>query len=1202
MGHHLSNFLPDPSNPLFAFEMNSSSSSSPRLIVSLQLSLGDKSFSVRALVDSGASENFMNQGYASRHLIQLHKQKACPLYLADGSPLVVDQKTPFFKASVKDTNHQELIQFQVLNLHGVDLILGKPWLDHHNPHIDWPTNKISFVSDTCKHRCLGKFPERRKEPLISIVSAQKFISLLTSRQQPVLLGSATQNELSEGANHLGAVSSEPPDSPEPELPAEYKDFSELFSKKAADKIPDHKPWDHHIPLEPGTSPPFGPIYGLSESELKVLREYIDENLERGIIRPSTSPAGAPILFAKKKDGGLRLCVDYRGLNRVTIKNRYALPLISELFDRLRNAKVFSKIDLRGAYNLVRIPEGEEWKTAFRCRYGHFEYLVMPFGLCNAPGTFQGLINDTLREYLDIFCIVYLDDILVFSDTLEEHIDHVRKVLRKLRERDLFCKLSKCQFHVTETDFLGFIVSSEGISMDPRKVTSILNWPEPRSIKQLQSFLGLANFYRRFILNYSKIATPLTSLNRKGSHFKWTEKAQEAFDSLKKSFTEAPVLMHFDPQLPSTLEVDASDFAIGAVLSQTDSTGQTHPIAFYSRKMSPAETNYEIHDKEMLAVVEAMREWRIYLEGASHQITIYTDHRNLEHFVTTKTLNRRQARWSLDLASYDFVIIYRPGSKNTKADALSRRPDYIPQGCEDTSAQSWPLLSQNQFIKLHSIGTATETITELELEIRDACLKEHTTSGIIKALVSESKDAHLTNYSLSSQGLLLFQGLIVIPSTANSLKLKVLRDCHDSASAGHLGIAKTLELVSRSYHWPKMRQFVEDYVSSCIQCNLNKPSRQKPLGNLQQLPIPSRPWESISMDFIVKLPVSEEPVTSVKYDSIWVVVDRLTKMSHFVPCNETISASDLAHLFMSKIFSAHGLPENIVSDRGSLFVSKFISSLCLMADVKQKISTAYHPQTDGQTERVNQVLETYLRTYCNYQQDDWVSYLPLSQFVYNNSEHASTKTSPFYANYGYHPVCKATVSVNSRSPAASERIEFLKSLHKVLKTEISRSLTYQEKYANLKRGGDANFKVGQKVYLMRKHISTSRPSDKLDSKKLGPFKISEIISPTVCKLDLPPSMRIHPIFHVSLLIPHHSSIISSRPEIVPPPPEIIEGQEEYEVEQILDSRMHRRRLEYLIHWKGYGPEDRTWEPVSNLGNSKDLISEFEAKKASRRASR
>jgi hypothetical protein len=354
-----------------------------------------------------------------------------------------------------------------------------------------------------------------------------------------------------------------------------------------------------------------------------------------------------------------------------VKNSYPLPLISELQDRLQGTKWFTKFDIPGAYNRIRIKEGDEWKTAMRTRFGLYEYLVMPFGLTNAPATFQAYINNVLREYLDVFVVVYLDDILVYSKTEAEHVIHVKKVLQALKDVNLRVKPEKSQFHQQTIEFLGYIISGDGLKMDQAKVKAILEWPEPRNVSETQSFLGLANFYRKFVRGYSQIASPITDITKKDKKFEWGAKEQEAFDELKRRFSEELVLKMFDPREKIILETDASDRAIGALLSQPDENGKLHPVAFYSRKSSAPELNYEIHGKELLAIVEAFREWRVYLEGATHEIQVYTDHKNLVYFTTTKVLNRRQVRWSEELSSFNFAIHYRKGSENAKADALSR---------------------------------------------------------------------------------------------------------------------------------------------------------------------------------------------------------------------------------------------------------------------------------------------------------------------------------------------------------------------------------------------------------------------------------------------------------------------------------------------------------------------------------------------------
>ncbi|KAF6767282.1 reverse transcriptase, partial [Kalmanozyma brasiliensis GHG001] len=417
--------------------------------------------------------------------------------------------------------------------------------------------------------------------------------------------------------------------------------------------------------------------------MEELRKYLDENLAKGFIRPSKSPARSPVLFVPKKDGGLRLCVDYRGLNEVTVKNRAPLPLIEEQLFLLRNAKIYTKLDLKAAYNLVRIADGDEWKTAFGTQLGLYEYLVMPFGLANAPSHFQSLVNSIYRDIIGIYVVVYLDDFLIFSNTEEEHVAHVREVLKRLREHRLFAKLSKCSFHTDTVEFLGYIITPRGIEMDQEKVRTIKEWPLPQSIHDIQRFLGFANFYRRFISHFARITRPLTELVKPTERFKkfqLPDAAVQAFHQLIEAFTTAGVLRHFDYHKPTCLETDASDFALAGVLKQ-ETEKRWHPVAFYSRKMTSAEKNYEIHDKELLAIVACLYQWRHMLAGLPNQFAVLSDHEALKYFKAQRRISGRQARWSVLLADFDFVVQYRPGDKAGEPDALTRRSDMEPSEAE-----------------------------------------------------------------------------------------------------------------------------------------------------------------------------------------------------------------------------------------------------------------------------------------------------------------------------------------------------------------------------------------------------------------------------------------------------------------------------------------------------------------------------------------
>ena len=461
------------------------------------------------------------------------------------------------------------------------------------------------------------------------------------------------------------------------LPFWLNDLNEAFLPQPADQIPPHRSWDHKIELMPGKEPPYSKNRPLSSQELQVVRKWLDENLTKGFIRESRARCAAPLMLAAKPGGGVRICQDYRGLNNVTIKNRYPLPLIRETLDALCNAKFYTKLDIIAAFNRLRIAEGHEWKTAFTTRFGLFETLVMPFGLCNAPASFQHYINHTLYDLLDKICTAYLDDILIYSKTRKEHREHVRQVVVRLRDAGLQIDINKCEFETTRTKYLGLIITPDGIEMDPAKVDAILSWEAPTSVRDLQKFLGFANFYRRFIKDFSRLSQPLNNLLKKGTQWQWGRPQQLAFSELKLAFSSAPTLAFFDYNRRSILETDASDWASGGILSQYDDEGCLKPVAYFSSKHTSAECNYEIYDKELLAIIKCLEEWLPELQGTQEPFEVITDHKNLQYFMTTKALNQRQVRWSEFLSQFNFRIIYRPGNRAIRPDALSRKKEHRP---------------------------------------------------------------------------------------------------------------------------------------------------------------------------------------------------------------------------------------------------------------------------------------------------------------------------------------------------------------------------------------------------------------------------------------------------------------------------------------------------------------------------------------------
>ncbi|KAJ1604256.1 hypothetical protein NDA14_007374 [Ustilago hordei] len=714
-----------------------------------------------------------------------------------------------------------------------------------------------------------------------------------------------------------------------DIPKPYQHLRDVFDEVEADKLPHHTKHDLHLELIEGGKPPQGPLYLKGPKEMSKLR---------------------------------------RGLNEITVKNRAPLPLIEEQLFLLRKARIYTKLDLRAAYNLIQIAKGDEWKTAFGTQLGLYEYLVMPFGLANAPAHFQSFINDIFRDIIGIYVVVYLDDFLIFSDTEEAHVKHVTEVLTRLRSNRLFAKLSKSHF--------------------------------------------------------ARIAKPLTALVKPIERFKkfeLPEEAQQAFHKLIQAFTSAGVLQHFDYHLPTRLETDASDFAIAGVLKQ-EHEGRWHPVAFYSRKMSSAEKNYEIHDKELLAV-------------------------------------------------------YRPGDKGGEPDALTRRTDMQPAGEE----------------------------------------QEHNVRQLLPPRVFKETADHDST---------LVAPMLLMESIAS----KGLRDL--------VKIFQPLDQELQEIHRKNPFEVKDNLWYS-------GGSAKEPLAT------PDRPWGSISLDFIEGLPPSKK-YDSKTYDSILVIIDRLTKFAILAPTHKTVMAKQTAVLLYGHMVRLFGYPDHMVSDRGRQFISGAWKAFAEQMGVKHSLSMAYHPQTDGQTERVNQVIEQYLRMYCNYEQDDWANVLDTAAFVYNNTVHNSIGVSPFFACYGWnpkaHPDIPQRLGVND--PGRFEYLMDGKECCKYLQEQIREAQQRSVDQYNRKHK-DIEFKVGDMVYINCRNWKTRRPTPKLDTQFAGPYPVLE------------------------------------RPTIPSLPDEDLD----FEVEALIDKRSHNGTTEYKVLWRGYSEEAASWEPVENL-NCPDLIQEYE----------
>ncbi len=775
---------------------------------------------IQAMIDSGAAGDFLDQSLAKELKIptQLlpHPQAVKAL---DGRPLElgrVTEATQSLRLSV--LQHQQEETFYLFDSPEFLVILGHPWLRRHNPRNDWSTGTILSWGATCQLTCLFQSP------------------------------SAPSSEFQESID-LSRV------------PSSYYQFKAVFSKSRATSLPPHNPYDCAIELLPGSCPPRGWIFSLSPPECAAMDTYIKESLAAGIICASTSPAGAGFFFVGKNDGVLRPCIDYWGLNKITIRNRYLLPLMATAFELLQGVSIFTKLDLCNAYHLVRIRQGDEWKTAFNTPTGHYEYLVMPFGLTIAPAVFHAPINDILY-------------------------------------------------------YLGHWRSTRGMSASRDSLTIISTW-RPRNVSFMSprlSFLGSLSLLAmwRWTLRKSRLSLtgPFPPQSRR---FNASSASPTSIGSGGLPGSQEPLHFHSHSLNPTTRGAD----------------GKLHPCTFMSRRLSDAERNYHMGDRELLAVKLTLEEWRQWLEGARHPFQVLMDHKNLEYLQQAKRLNPRQARWSLFFNQFQFLLSYRPGTKNVKPDALSRA--YSPE------TQEKPLAS---IIPRSRIVAPLQW--ELERVVREAQAQEPDPGG----------------------------------SPAGLVQARVLQWGHESPLTCHPGTARTLDFLQRRFWWPSIKEDIKVHVGACPVCSQGKSSRQRPQGLLHPLPIPRRPCSHLSLDFVTGLPPSQGNTV------ILVVVDRFSKAARFIPLPKLPSAKETADLLMNHVFRVFGIPLDIVSGRGPQFSSQFWGVFCRLIGATASLSSGFHPESNGQTERINQNMETNLRCMAANNSSSCATYIMWAEYAHN----------------------------------------------------------------------------------------------------------------------------------------------------------------------------------------------------------------------------
>jgi len=1422
---------------------------------------------VRCLIDCGASSDFISLNFIKRHGLEKlmletgHRVRGYDGQLTPAAGVMSAAVTLSALGEVQGATPQQLL---VAQLHSDDVILGLPWLAATGAVIDFAARSVALDHAGGRHT----ISLAAATPQGPVATNQLMEAVLTLYSADV----DDDTHVSHGAlatllrttDDRGSMRPQRATGEDAALAALRKrvlaEHSDVFPDKLPPGLPPGRGHELRIGLRPGAQPPHRQPPRKNQKHAAFEAKWIKEMLANGHIKHSQSEYAAPHFYVDKADsaatGEYRAVTDYRLLNDQTVKNRYPLPRADQLFDKLANAKYFSKIDLRTGFYQILIAAEDRHKTAFVTSQGLFEYNVLPMGLCNSPGVFMALMNDTFRDYLDKFVLVFLDDIIVYSDTLEDHERHLRLALQRLREQRLCAKLSKSALCQTEVEFLGHYVGRDGLRVMEDKIEAVRDWPVPTTMRELRAFLGLAGYYRRFVKGFSEIALPLTELTRNATHqrLQWGARQQVAFVELKRALQTTPVLALPDPTLPFVVNCDASGYAVGAVLQQDRGSG-LQPVAFLSKKLSGAESRYPVHEQELLAIITALTTWRHYLSGTAVPVRIRTDHKSLIHFQTQPMLSGRQTRWLETLADYDYVIEYVKGEENGVADALSRRGDLndgvgpadrppafvdtrrtftlnhimvhshrtalideinaihraerhaprqqpdrqeelrrqaaratavdaakrvIPEqevpddrprpgkggavvmptqrctadnkqsaqcGCKTAKGQHchvhmrlhdglrvttssvahagnglfaardfspgehladytgdelvirrdgdggpyclaltqrraidaaptntgygrwandprgshggpnaefvlnpargtgrlratariqkgaeifvsygrqyWATFGNNaqvlarparggpllgaaarDVVDLTAMGSSTFS-SELAAEFDAACLADEAYAARLakgdRTAANDDTTTHDERVTRDGRLFMRDSGALCVPK-GDALRTRLIRECHDSATAGHLGRDKTVEQMQRRFFWHGMTTRVGEYVTTCDACQRNKPSQRLTPGLLMTIASPTRAAHTWTMDLITQL-----PKTRSGNDAIVVWVCKFTKLRHYAACKTAISAPALARLFLSTVVRHHGLPECIISDRDPRFTAHFWRAFWTAMGSTLNMGTAYHPESDGQTENANKTLEIMLRSVVDFTQVDWDEHLPAAELAFNNSKNETTGFTPFYLVYGREArmpldLALAPLTKAADNPTAAEATARWRAALQRASDNTARQQRRQKTYADRTRR-EVRFAVGDRVLLSTEHlklIGERKRARKLTERYIGPYRVKRVVNANAYELELPASLKIHPVINISHLKEYRDGAQAFPDRPVPltrPEPEALDdnGAPAWLVDRLLDHRQVRRGArqtdQYLVEWKGYPISEATWEPLENLTGSIELVSEF-----------
>jgi len=856
-----------------------------------------------------------------------------------------------------------------------------------------------------------------------------------------------------------------------------EDFRSLFAREG-EPLGQTQIVANRIELQLNSKPVQQSPYRYSFKEREYITEHIKELLESGVIRPSRSPyASAVVLVANGHKGSEkpRFCIDYRNLNAMTIRDTYPIPPCDLILNSLQGMKYFSTIDLQKGYYQISLAEEDIPKTAFVSYDGLFEFTRLPFGLCNAPAIFQRTMDNCLAGLKYVHCLCYLDDVIIFSKTIEEHRIALTKVLGRLQEFGFKLQTKKCEFGKKKVKILGHYVSNEGIEVNPEKIECIKALQPPRTIRDLRAFVGLASYYRKFVPFFSKIAKPLTSLTQLESDLKWGEEQQEAFSKLKELLCSAPILRHFDPKLPSKIHCDSSAYGLGAALVQTENN-RDRVVAYASRGLNKAEQNYSTIQREFLALLFALQKFRQYVYGV--KFTVVTDHCPLTGLKFAKDASSGKLhRWAVRLSEFDFTVEYKKGKKHSDADGLSRLPrtdDMVEPPEFNIKEPDCPL----EFPILH-------------LEKRDMKILQEEDTFCKKLLQPNGLTAKFQILKGILHETSLGTPRLVIPA---SMRKEILREYHTIPMAAHRGFYGTYGKIRPCYYWPKMKSSIYAFIRNCEGCQTGKRPYRPPQGLLQPMPIPDTPHSFLAIDFAGPLPLTE---AGNRYYIIAICMLTRYVTTEATPDQTSATA---AKFLLNNIITKFGPPAVMLSDRGKSFMSKSLKTMLSLMGVKQRFTSAYHPQTNGLCERQNSTIKTGLRIYLSRNhQEDWDKYLQQITWAINTTPQATTRMTPFELIFARKPIQPLERSLpTQKERRKTSQIEKYQQIRQDLKQIIEREQQRSKEIYDDKRGTQ-EYTVGDYV-LVYNPATKIHEAPKLKKKWTGPYMVIKKLSSVTYKVQ------------------------------------------------------------------------------------------------------